>query len=318
MPRAKPVRPPTSPSGVFAIALQDELWIEGEMVERRHEHGLAIDRGDRIDAADTADLELVELAERPMPAMRQLAGELRDARVRLMSRAVREGGIQKEATITVTIEGVAIVTDQDWCLTEASRLRKLMRVEPEVQYAEPLPMVWLGGSGAVLLHEAAGHAAEQGMPLVPWPEWLRTRDLSGSGEWFDLLAGEAPRTMRRTSFRDLPLPRMSNLFASPTVEIKSVPERRIEIHHPAGGSFDPLTDMVTVHIAVADLVEGNRRRRLEPFTIRASRRSVAASFIGAYGRQVRYPGVICSSEGQDLLVSCYAGVFVTAPLDVRA
>src|SRR5205823_13125544 len=63
-----------------------------------------------------------------------------------------------------------------------------------------------------------------------------------------------------------------------------------DVHLVAGGGYDPLTDVVTLHVAVPR------------FTIRATRAAIARALRGAAGAPLRYPGVICSREGQELFV----------------
>jgi hypothetical protein len=301
---------------LFAIAAEDEVWVSGQRLERRVEHGLARDDGDRIEAGDAPDRELGPLAESAMKPLRAIAKALADARVRIVARALRENArLSTEATLTITMRGVSVVSSEADALGDAERLRRLVSVAPEAAYAEPLPMVWTGGSAAVLFHEAAGHAAEHAMPPVAWPSWLRVEDHAIEGV-ADLLAGEAPRTLRRESFRDVPLPRMTRIVVSAGKVPCPIPPSRIEIHLLAGGAFDPLTDAVSVHVAVADRVDGLRRQRLAPFTLRISRAGVAASLQGgAWGKPMRYPGVICSSEGQQLMVGSYATLISTAALE---
>ena len=60
--------------------------------------------------------------------------------------------------------------------------------------------------------------------------------------------------------------------------------------------------LVTIEVAVPRL------------TIRATRSDIARSIVGATGDPIRYPGVICSREGQELFVGSYAPLIVTAGL----
>ncbi|HEX2123459.1 MAG TPA: hypothetical protein VHL59_17640, partial [Thermoanaerobaculia bacterium] len=78
-----------------------------------------------------------------------------------------------------------------------------------------------------------------------------------------------------------------------------------------GGAYEPLTEEVTIRIAAADLVDDDERVRLPPFEIRESRANVARALIGAEGESVRYPGVICSREGQELVVGSSAPRMLT-------
>ena len=105
--------------------------------------------------------------------------------------------------------------------------------------------------------------------------------------------------------------RMTNVVARQTSAPFVLPERRIEIVLVDGGAYDPLTELVTVRVAAANLIDGNDVRALAPFTIHESRASIADAIIGASGESLRYPGVICSREGQEVVVPCAAPVMVT-------
>jgi hypothetical protein len=182
-----------------------------------------------------------------------------------------------------------------------------------------IPLIWRNGSAAVLLHEAIGHAAEHSKAPVRWPGWLSVRDeppfeVDDSGARTrpaDLLAGETPGSLLRESFSDVPLHRMSRLVARQTGSSIAVAGRRIEILLIAGGSYDPLTDVVSVTVSAADLIEGARSTRLEPFTITESRDAVARALRGGEGDPLRYPGVVCSREGQELVVESLAPLMLT-------
>ena len=80
------------------------------------------------------------------------------------------------------------------------------------------------------------------------------------------------------------------------------PTHFVEVFLVAGGSYDPLTDVVTIDVAVSTA---------GAFTIRKSRAEIAASIAGASGEPIRYPGVICSREGQELAVGSFAPVMIT-------
>ena len=110
---------------------------------------------------------------------------------------------------------------------------------------------------------------------------------------------------------DVPLLRMTDVRVSQRDAPFELPAERIEILLVDGGSYEPLTEVVTVRVAAANLIDANGTRRLAPFELTESRRAVAASLVGATGDPIRYPGVICSREGQELVVGSYAPMMVT-------
>jgi hypothetical protein len=160
-----------------------------------------------------------------------------------------------------------------------------------------IPIVWRNGSAAVLLHEAVGHAVEhQAGPPPVWRSWLKV----------DIAFG-----LRRATFRDVPLIRMKNLVATQDNAPFELAPKRIEVLLVGGGGYEPLTDTVTVCIAAADLIDGESVQRLQPFDLVESRGAVAHAIAGAEGDPLRYPGVVCSREGQELVVGSHAPVMVT-------
>jgi hypothetical protein len=205
-------------------------------------------------------------------------------------RATREDDAQSvETTITVRVNGVSIVTTPADAHRDYALLRKLARSKPAAK-PEPLPIVWQNGSAAVLLHEAIGHACEHGAVEIPWPAWLTV---------------EAPLALRRETFRDVPLPRMTHLIAQQSGAPFAPPHERIDVQLIAGGGYDPVTGIVTIDIAVSTA---------GAFTVQGTRSEIAASLIGAVGEPIRYPGVICSREGQQLYVASHAPVMLTDAL----
>jgi hypothetical protein len=294
----------------YAVASRDELWSGGAAVESRLSHGRALRRGDEIVADDLRDDELVARSEVRFAELRAVLESLAPLRQRGVVEVVREDGVVTESsTLTIAFGATSIVTTPEHAHEDAARLRALMATPASVTVsADALPIVWRGGSAAVLFHEAAGHAAEHAHAPIAWPSWLRVSDGDAN-----LLAGEAPRTMRRASFRDVPLPRMNRLVVEQVRAPFALPDARIEVHLVAGGTYEPLTEEVTLRIAVADLVEGDVVRRARPFELRASRQAIAASVACASGEPERYPGVICSREGQELVVGSYAPVLILLP-----
>jgi len=288
---------------IFANASRDELWINGARVESRLSHGVAIDEGDRIVARDDYDEELVHVCNEAIAKLRKSVVE--DVRMRLVASARRvRGVVMSEATITTTKNGLSIVgTDLSSLLSGAAA------PSPPLDSA----ILWRNGSAAVLLHEAIGHAAEHNAPPVAWPTWLTVHDepqfpiddCGNESRIVDLMH-EPPSCFRRESFRDVPLRRMTNVWVRHsclTGPDKNVwPTPFVEVFLVRGGSYDPLTDIVTIEIALSTI---------GPFTIRKTRTEIAASIIGATGEPQRYPGVICSREGQELVVGSHAPEMVT-------
>jgi hypothetical protein len=301
---------------LFSIAERDELWFGGVLIESRASHGQARCRGTEIDAQDVADPQLIERAEALMAAMRALPREMSDARVRLVASARRVNGYEREeATMSVTVGGISIVT------TPELFSRPAPRPGGKRMPSEGLPILWRNGSASVLLHEAAGHAAEHGHFSSQWPKWLSINDepdfeIDDTGistRAVDLMTN-APECLRRASFRDVPIPRMTCLIARQHDAPWSLPDHRIDVHFVAGGAYEPLTEMVTLSISAADLVHGEDVMPLAPFQLCVARERVARAIVGASGEPLRYPGVVCSREGQEVVVGSFAPLMITTEL----
>jgi len=279
----------TAPS-TFAIASRDELYLRGALAASRLMHGQATQRGQLIEASDARDETLIRTCDAAIDDARDAVATLRDARVRLVVRATRENDAESvEATITIAIGGLSVVTTPADVMHDYELLCGLVESKPAAAIGS-FPIVWQNGSAAVLLHEAIGHASEHRAPPVSWPSWLSV---------------DAPLVPRRETFRDVPLPRMTHLIARQTSAPFALPDERIEVQLIAGGSYDPLNDIVTINVAVSTA---------GAFTIRRARAEVAASITGAAGEPIRYPGVICSREGQELYVASHAPVMITDAL----
>jgi hypothetical protein len=279
----------------FAIATRDELWIHGRLVERRLAHGRAIEDERGIRAVDSGDPLLVAACEGAMDELR--ACVIPDARVRLVVEATaeaREGELTR--TIVVTLAGLSVVTTPEHLAGDVALLRSATSPAKDDTHPRDIPLLWKHGSAAVLLHEAAGHALEHGQPPLDLPSWLTI---------------DVPLQLRRASFKDVPLLRMTDVVARQTNAPFALPARRIEIVLVDGGSYDPLTELVTVRVAAAQLVDGDDVRALAPFTIEEQRATIARSIVGAAGEPLRYPGVICSREGQELVVGSHAPLMLT-------
>jgi len=286
----RPLIPDLRLPASFAIVSRDESWQRGTTVESRLMHGEARQDGNSIDAVDTCDDRLARACEAATDAARALVSTLPDAQVRMRVRATREDDAESvETTITLRMNGVSIVTTLADAHRDSELLRGLAGSKP-VTKLDPLPIVWQNGSAAVLLHEAIGHAREHGAGEIAWPAWLTV---------------EAPLALRRETFRDVPLPRMTHLIARQSGAPFAPPNARIEVQLVAGGGYDPVTDVVTIDVAVSSA---------GAFTIQRTRSEIAALLIGAMGEPVRYPGVICSREGQQLYVASHAPVMITDAL----
>jgi hypothetical protein len=210
-----------------------------------------------------------------------------DARVRIVAEASTDG---LTATMTIRRGSLSIVTDagnaaaDDAWLLSLERMPRPPENDRSAAGAAAAPLLWKNGTAAVLLHEAFGHPVEHGQPPIDWPSWLRV----------DLGLRE-----RRATFRDVPLTRMSHVHVSQVNAPFVSPANAVEIELVEGGSYDPLTGIVTLQIAVPR------------FELRATRREIAQSLAGAQGAPIRYPGVVCSREGQELVVPSSAPVMVT-------
>lgn len=277
-------------SSTFAIASRDELWLRGVLSESRLMHGEARQHGLTIDATDARGERLMRACDEAIDNVRSTIASLGDARVRVVARATRENDVESvQTTISVSIEGVSVVTTPTDAIADYELLRGLAGSKPAMALGS-FPIVWQNGSAAVLLHEAIGHAREHDAAPVSWPAWLSV---------------DAPLVTRRETFRDVPLPRMKHLIARQTDAPFVLPDRRIDVQLIAGGAYDPVTDIVTINVAVSSA---------GPFAIRRTRAEIAAALSGAAGEPIRYPGVICSREGQELYVASHAPLMTTEAL----
>ncbi|MGZ8867927.1 MAG: hypothetical protein ACXW2P_06250 [Thermoanaerobaculia bacterium] len=305
---------------MFSIASRDERWSLGSpdlLHDQRLTHGEATLLGSEISATDAADRGLLDLSEKEIDAARAtVLGRGARLGARIVTTARRTPSrVLTESVITLSTGTLSVVTSPAHAAADRDRLLKIAEREVEVS-VEPgsVPMLWRNGSASVLLHEAAGHPAEHRQPPIRWPEWLTVRDeppfdvddADRRVAPVDLLRGELPPAIRRSSFADVPLPRLSNVVVRQSGAPFELPERRLEILLIAAGRYDPLTEMVNIYVAAADLVEDHVARRVRPFVIRESRENVARALRGARGETERYPGVICSAEGQEIAVGSHA------------
>lgn len=281
-----------SDSSRFAAATCEEVWIGGVLAERRFSCGEAVDRGGIIDARDARDEELIRRASELLREM-QSAIDSR-FRVRLVAEATSDG---ESSTIILSDGRRSVVSAPRYVDADVSLLTRAAE-RPAAQPLESLslPMVWRNGSAAVLLHEAIGHPLEHGLGMPRLPPWL---------------AVDVALARRRASFRDVPLMRMTAVAVMHGGAPCDVPAERIEVHLVEGGTWDPLSDVVSVRVADAERIVDGNALPLEPFTLAAPREAILESIRGAHGAAVRYPGVICSREGQEVVVASSAPTLLT-------
>ncbi len=309
----------------FAIVTRDDLYLleDRALLECRLSHGSAIVVGRQISARDDCEDALLDCCDEEAAAVRAMLDAIGEGRARVVISA-RSTGQEPVVTSTIglTINELSIVTTREHLARDHELLVEIASVAPEadIEYHRlRLPIVWRNGSAAVLLHEAAGHAAEHGHHTIAWPPWLHVTDepqvtSDDAGEApraTDLLAGGRPLAWRRESFSSVPLQRMSQLVVRQGNAPFALPARRVEVLLLAGGGYDPLSEEVSLFVSAAALVDGERSTRLKPFVIREGRSTVARAIAGATGEPLRYPGVLCSSEGQDLYVGSFAPLLVT-------
>ena len=270
----------------FAHAVREELWSRGRLLEWRLAHGEAHEDDLGIVASDARDDSFVANAERELERLR--AAMPAGFTVRLVAESGTEG---TTGTITVRHGPLSIVTtpdhvEEDLRLLHSAAAPRSAGFQPAATPASSRPaLLWQNGSAAVLLHELLGHPLEHGVQPIELPQWLQV---------------DIPLSMRRATFRDVPLLRMQHVHASHRDAPFQLPEERIEIALLDGGTYDPLTDTVMLRIAASSI---------GPFTIHEPRERFVIT--GAHGEPVRYPGVICSREGQELVVGSVAPVILT-------
>lgn len=262
----------------FAHAVREELWSHGRRVESRLSHGQAVDEPDgSITATDARDESLVARAEEQLERLR--AAMPPDALVRLVAEASTEGDT---ATMTVRRGTLSIVTTPEHVDTDLA----LLQVPRGLQHRPPRgPILWRNGTAAVLLHEAHGHPLEHHHSPLPLPEWLHV---------------DVSLKQRRATFRDIPLLRMQHVHVAQTNAPFAIPAGAIEVTLIDSGAYEPLTERITIRVAASTV---------GPFVLEEHR--AAITFLGAEGGPQRYPGVICSREGQELVVGSYAPTLLT-------
>jgi hypothetical protein len=322
-------------SHLFAIASRDEIWIRGVLVQQRVEQGEASFQGGEILASDRLDAAIRDKCDALVESHLHFARELDDFRVRIVGsvRRVEADAVRSDAedlSISISKGRLSVVTTPDRMkecveLLRGIEKKRVLNGAPASaglspgKAGAPFPFLWRNGSAAILLHEAAGHAAEHGAPPLRWPPWITVRDVprlqwddaAESPKPADLIGGECPTSFRRQSFRDVPLRRMVEVVVEHRGAPFDEPQERVDIHLVEGGSYDPLTETVNLRVAAADLIRDGHAQRLPPFDIVRSRASIAAALAGANGDPIPYPGVVCSREGQELVVGSRAPVMLT-------
>jgi hypothetical protein len=219
---------------------------------------------------------------------------------------IENGDRSSTGTMTISRANLTLVSTAEHASTDASLLRELggnRGGSVRVDYRQ-VPLVWRNGSASVLLHEAVGHASEHAAPRIDWPAWLTVRDLDA-----DLLTAP-PSRLRRATFRDVPMPRMTSVAVTQMEAPFELPPKRLEILLIASGHYEPLTDEITIEVAAANLVNDEGSFPVQPFRMVESRVSISRALRGASGEPQRYPGVICSREGQALVVGSQAPVLL--------
>lgn len=264
----------------FAHAVREELWSHGRLLESRLSHGEAYEDEHGIVATDARNDDYVTAAERELDRLRDAMPE--GFTVRLVAESGTEG---TTGTITVRHGPLSVVTTPVH-IREDIELMRSAGFQAPVQPASSQPVfLWQNGSASVLLHEWLGHPLEHGLLPLRLPEWLHV---------------DIPLATRRATFRDVPLLRMQHVRASQTNAPFAPPGDPVEITLIDSGAYDPLTDTVTLRIAASSI---------GAFTIHEPRERFV--FTGARGESTRYPGVICSREGQELVVGSFAPVLLT-------
>jgi hypothetical protein len=312
----------------FTIATRDVVWRDGVVIEDRHSFGEARQSGGTITARDVFDEKLDRACDRAFDALRPLAESVRDGRVRAIASVRRVTSVNGEdewssLAMSVRIGSLSVVTTPENFARDLAWLHQAGDEDagaPLEDYKQ-FPIAWQNGSASVLLHEAIGHAAEENAQGMTWPRWLRARDeppfrLDDAGNVArvaDLLV-EPPASLRRATFRDVAIRRMTRVIVDHDRAPFTLPGRRIDIHLLGNGRYDPLTDQVMLTVTSAHLVDGKRKELLQPFVIRESRARIRTALTGASGAPLRYPGVVCATDGQKVIVGCAAPLMLTSEL----
>lgn len=322
------------PDHIYANHRVEELWRFGdraELLESREDRGWAetSSRGGQIHIVASDDFSGKPEVERrleppPLPEKEQfrnllgsrLRGTGATARIASLVRLVHTDSkdhLQRSTNATVSFpDGLALTVSAVDATNHLDAVLSLRGEEVVPRSGAGLAMVWRGGSGAVLLHEAVGHPAERER-FHRWPAWMEVSDEPGAdtddvGENVGprtLTADEPPAAMRRQDFRSVPIRRLTNLTVRAWSGME-LPDPRLEIWLVDGGMWDAARDTIRLQISGAVRIDGSVRERVSPFVFEESCQQLTARLTGATGVLTQYPGVVCSDEGQPMIVGSAA------------
>ena len=350
---------------MFASSIAEELWsVSPETalrLESRTDRGFAFTsfdgRGFTIIGGDSAghvpevfpDLvdEIDDSAAKASETLRSVVDETlrlvrdfrfaRPLRLRAFSRvrAVSSGrGSHRDESLLLALtsgsasEAVSVIATPGSLESDLALLRVADMSSMDFDY-RIVPLLFVNGSGAVLLHEAIGHPSQSGKDPSAKPEWLEVADdpsfpslgaitVDDCGlpvQSTVLNGGQSPAAWRRESFRDVPARRMTNLVVRcSTQPVAALPSPRMEILLVGGGHYDSLTDQIVLTISRAALVSDDRRTPVRPFTLVENRETVLKSLRGSRGDLTSYPGVICFEEGHRVPVGSASPDLLLEPL----
>lgn len=335
------------PAHRFSISRAEERWIvsdgEPRLAELRAERGRSrtfqSDGATRVEASSRAWFPAADAfggeADR---IFADLLDYLPPSRTFLVRRVIesRETGedLHGRTTRLVSVRskqgrGFVVPLDRSSVEFVADHI-ELLSMDTDVARLDPseLPLVWLHGSGSVLLHEAIGHPAEVGAEPLRWPSWLRVRDDPDAGGIGDmerddcgravipreLTRGETPDAWRRESYRDVPLRRMTNLVVESDQVLAALPSPRLEVLLLGGGDWDAMTDEIRIRVSAARLLGDGSETWVPPFVYRIPRSRLPRLLSGSFGNEAWYPGVMCGDEGQRIPVGSRSPILATRPL----
>lgn len=173
------------------------------------------------------------------------------------------------------------------------------------------PLRFASATGAVLMHEIAGHRSEHSIARLPWPEWLTIHDRpsqpfddAGVPAYACDLTRQPPRSLRRWRAIDTPSRRMWDVVVENSGAAPQ-PDRACEfvITAAAAGHWDSARDRVSLFITDAHLLRNGRREDVRlPVRLDFSTQGLMNRLAGATAQVVRGPAVICGAHGSDIPV----------------